>query len=282
MSCLRPASAARSARLAGLLLGLLLAAWSAPAQADTVGITIGGKAGPPGWDEAMGLQVFADDAVDPDARIFDAPDYQHQLLVPGPEEDAFLLGIRDGSVRLLPASAIEWNEQKLPAPDVAKATAAGSFTSLDGVIEFEREAYWSIRPQPPLEGPVSIEQLRKEKPEYFHAASKYQPDPEAVKSLSSVRGETRIVVFFGTWCLLCKEYLPHLLKTLEAAGNPKITVEYIGTSEDHQRPADLLKKYHADATPTFLVLQGGKEVGRIVEEPDDTVERDLALILSGR
>jgi thiol-disulfide isomerase/thioredoxin len=131
-------------------------------------------------------------------------------------------------------------------------------------------------------GPVTPEALRRDKPEYFHAASKYVPAAADVKVLQAVTGETKIVVFFGTWCLICKHYLPHLLKTVEAAANPRITLEYVGVTEDHREPADLLKRYGVNATPTFVVLQGGKEIGRITEEPDDSVEADLAAILGGR
>jgi thiol-disulfide isomerase/thioredoxin len=250
---------------------------------DVVGFTVGGnpsRAVP--WEESMGLQAVADDTVDADARIFDSPDYQRQLLLPGPAEDGFVLELKDRTVRRLPAVAIDWTPEGLPVPDLAKGVDAGGFFLLEGIVEFEADAVWSIRPQPALVGAVTFDELRRQKPEYFHAAAKYRPDSTAVRTLRAVTGETRIVVFFGTWCLICKQYLPHFLRTLEAAANPRISAEYVGVTEDHRQPAELLEKHGVETTPTILVLQGGREIGRITEEPDDSVELDLALILGGR
>jgi thiol-disulfide isomerase/thioredoxin len=269
--------------LAGLI-GFAGARVGPAAAAGTVAVTIGATtAESTGWDESMGLQAFREDSVDPDARLFDSPDYQQQLLVPGPGEECFLLLLKDRTVRRLPAGALAWSKGDRPSPDPTQGEAVGEFTLLSGIVEFEAgDAHWSIRPQPALVGVVTAESLRKEKPEYFHAAAKYVPDAAAVKTLRAVQGETKIIAFFGTWCLICKHYLPHLLKTMEAAANAKISVEYVGVTEDHAEPAEILKKYQVDTTPVFVVLQGGREIGRITEEPDDSVEKDLALILGGR
>lgn len=236
------------------------------------------------WEEAIGLQAMFDGAIDPDARLFDSPDYQSQLLVAGPEEDAFLLSLRDQSVLRLPAAAIAWNGDGLPLPDLAKGVAAGEFHVVEGEMSFEDDAHalWLVRPQPPMIGPVSAADLKKNKPDYLHLASKMTPDPKAVQTLQAVKGETRIVAFFGTWCLICKKHLPAFIKTIETVNNPRISVEYYGVTEDHLEPKAALETYQVSATPSFVVLQGGKEIGRITEEPDESIAEDLAFILAGR
>jgi len=245
-------------------------------------------AGPAGasrpWEEAIGLQAMFDGAIDPDARLFDSPDYQSQLLVAGPQEDAFLLSLRDQSVLRLPAAAIAWNGDGLPLPDLAKGVAAGEFHVVEGEMSFEDDAHalWLVRPQPPMVGPVSAAELQQNKPDYPHPAAHMTPDPKAVQTLQAVKGETQIVAFFGTWCLICKKHLPAFLKTMEMVNNPKITVEYYGVTEDHLEPKAVLEKYQVSATPSFVVLQGGKEIGRITEEPDESIAEDLAFILAGR
>ncbi len=235
------------------------------------------------WEEAIGLQAMADGVIDPDARLFDSPDYQRQLLLSGPEEGGFVLVLREQTVLRLPAEAVAWSANGELRPDLAKAVPAGEFEVVEGEMSFEADdRLWLIRPQPPMVGEVSFAELKKNKPDYLHLASKVVPDAAAVKTLQSVQGETKIVAFFGTWCLICKKHLPAFLKTIETVNNPKISVEYYGVTEDHLEPRSALERYQVSATPSFVVLQGGKEIGRITEEPHESMAEDLAFILAGK
>jgi thiol-disulfide isomerase/thioredoxin len=236
-----------------------------------------------GWDEAAGLQVMKGDSLDPGARIFDSPDYQQQMVVPGTGGQAYVLALKTQAVRALPVKSLSWTSDDKPAPDLSAAADAGQFLSDAGTISFTIDGTdWKIQPEPPLIGAVTPQELRADKPDYVHAAARYNPDPAAVKALKGVTTDTRIVVFFGTWCTYCKHWLPHFLKTLEVVGNPHITAEFFGVSEDQLEPKDALRQYGASSTPTFVVLQGGKEIGRIVENPEVSVEADLAHILGAQ
>lgn len=242
---------------------------SAPAAAD-------------GWGESLGLEAVAGDSVDALARIFDSPDYQRQLLLPGGGGPAFLLGLKDQVVKVLPRAAVAWTAEDLAVPDVARGKDGGKLSKLAGEVTFDAGGEsWTIRPAPPLVGPITLEALRKAKPDYVRLADKYTPDPGAVKTIASARG-TRLVVFFGSWCLLCKKAVPQLLKTIEAAKNPGLALEFYGVTEDHGEPKDPIAKYSISTTPVFIVVRGGKEIGRITEKPDVSVEKDLALILAGK
>jgi len=234
------------------------------------------------WDEAAGLNVSRDGAVDPGARIFDSPDYQRQLIVPGEGEDAYVVDLRKQSYAVLPASAVRY-EDDLPVPDLSAATpGAGILKDQDEISFFAGDHEWKVQSDPPLVGPITNEQFTKAKPEYFYRAAKYTPDPTAVKALQSVSAETRIVVFFGTWCTYCKKWIPRLIGSLEQAGNDRLKMEYVGVSEDQLEPEDQLKLYHVNATPSVVVMRGGKEIGRIVEHPEVSMEADLARILAQR
>ncbi len=235
------------------------------------------------WDEAAGLQVLADDAVDAKARIFDSPDYQTQLIVPGTGESAFVLGLKTQTLRLLPGKSIFWTAEDKPVPNLADAVSSGPFMKQGDVVSFTaNDASWQVQPEPPLVGPVSLEKLEEAKPDYVYAASRYTPDAASVQALRKLGTDTQVVIFFGTWCTYCKHWLPRFLKTLETVNNPKLTAEFYGMSEDQVEPRDAISKYRVTATPTFIVLQGGKEVGRVQEEPQESMEADLARILKLR
>lgn len=232
------------------------------------------------WEEVAGLQVLRSDASLPLARVFDSPDYLHQLIVTEASGPAFVLDLKAQSVSSLDPEAIAWSEEDLPAPDLAQALELGLFLNDAGILSFQgaTEGY-VIQPEPPLVGELSAEKLMASKPDYAHAAEKYTPDAKVIAALSKVQSPTVIKVFFGTWCSYCKHYLPQLMKTVEASHNPAFHIEFIGVSEDQSEPADLLGKYDVSLTPTFVVLQNGEELGRFEEEPLVSVEADLARIL---
>lgn len=232
------------------------------------------------WEEVAGLQVLHAEENLSLARIFDSPDFLHQLVVPGAGEEAFVLDLKARSVAALPIAAITWTEDSLPVPDLAQAVDLGAFHNDEGIVSFDGDGgLYTIQPEPPLVGPISMEKFRAAKPDYVHAAAKYAPDAASVEALTKVKSPTRIVVFFGTWCSYCKKWLPHLMKTVEAAQNPALQLEFVGMSEDQSEPADLLREHDISLTPSFVVLQGGKELGRFEEEPLLSVEADLARIL---
>jgi thioredoxin 1 len=262
---------------------LCLAGPTSEAPASQIVVTIGADspAAAEGWEESLGLQAVVDDSVDALARIYDSPDYQRQLLVPGKGDQAFLLGLKDRTVSVLPLASVAWTAEEGAVPDPARGKGAGTLAKVAGEVTFEAGASsWTIRPAPPLVGAITPEALRKAKPDYVRLAGKYTPDAGAVKSIAAAK-EAKIVVFFGSWCHLCKKSLPHLLKTLDAAKNPSLTLEIYGVTEDHLQPKDPIMKYSISTTPTFIVMRGGKEIGRITEKPDVSEEKDLALILAG-
>jgi thioredoxin 1 len=272
--------AARAWRLPALSAVLVGIALALPAAFAPGSATAATPAATQPWDETLGVEAALDGSVDALARVFDSPDYQKQLLVPGSGKEAYVLDLKSRSVAALPVSAVTWNEEDQAVPGGMPGRGAGSLNKLDGVITFEAGgSTWTIRPAPPMVGPITLESLRKAKPDYVALAARYTPDPAAVKTIAAAR-DTRLVVFFGSWCSLCKKYVPRLLKTLEAAKNPNLPVEFCGVTEDHQEPKDMVTKYGISTTPTIIVLRGGKEIGRISENPDESVEADLALILS--
>ncbi len=232
------------------------------------------------WAEAEGFRIMMGDSLDPRAHLFNSPDYQQELVLPG-SGDIFLLDLKAGSVRILPRKAMVWTDGRL-TPDLSVgARNGGAFHSDQGVVVFDANGLtWRVVPEPALVGPISLEALLQAKPEYVFAAKQHEPKRDAVDALRRLDVDTHVVVFFGTWCTFCRHWLPRFLKTLEVAANPRITAEFVGVSESGGEPKDAIARYKVTETPTFIVLQGGKEVGRIENEPNKgSIEEDLVGIL---
>ncbi|RYV03794.1 thiol reductase thioredoxin [Shewanella sp. OPT22] len=125
--------------------------------------------------------------------------------------------------------------------------------------------------------PTALDQKLSEYPDYD---GNYQTNPEFITPLKDVNSDTHIAVIIGTWCPDCHRDIPRFMSILNAANNNKISVEYIGVDKEKVDPQAESQAYDFTRLPTYIVMQKGKEVGRITERPETTLEQDLATILS--
>jgi thiol-disulfide isomerase/thioredoxin len=128
-------------------------------------------------------------------------------------------------------------------------------------------------------GPVTRDELMAKCPEWQAVAAAYAPAPEAVERLRAVSREVFVEVFLGTWCDDSKSHVSEFLKILEGVDNPLIRAEYIGIPEDKAKRPPYYRGKDIVKIPTFIVLIDGVEKGRIIENPVETVEQDLADII---
>ncbi|MCG9964127.1 MAG: thioredoxin family protein [Shewanella sp.] len=130
-----------------------------------------------------------------------------------------------------------------------------------------------------LTGVVEAQHLVKDLNEFAEGYKSYQVDTDALAPLKKVSEPTEIVVIIGTWCPDCHRETPRFIRIIEEVANPNIKVTYIGVDRSKQDPEGLAAKYEFKRIPTFIVQQQGKEIGRIVERPTVSLEKDLVEIL---
>ncbi len=92
-----------------------------------------------------------------------------------------------------------------------------------------------------------------------------------------------ITLFMGTWCGDSKREVPRILKMLDCCGFPaeKITLIMVSNAPDayKQSPQHEEAGKNIIRVPTILIHENGKEVGRIVETPITSLEKDMLAIL---
>lgn len=107
------------------------------------------------------------------------------------------------------------------------------------------------------------------------------------KKLNTLLRNKSIQIFMGTWCSDSKREVPRFMKIMDSLKFPKNKIQLIGVNREKHAFSgqDLGKRlkyvptfifYHnefADRTPT--------EIGRIVEAPVETLEKDMLKILLG-
>lgn len=107
-------------------------------------------------------------------------------------------------------------------------------------------------------------------------------DKESVPQLRKGLEDVRITAFMGTWCEDSQREVPAFFKILDEVDYESNTVKIVTVSEDKTEPAELVKNKNITNVPTFIFMKDGKELGRIVEYPLESLENDMVKILSGQ
>ena len=130
-----------------------------------------------------------------------------------------------------------------------------------------------------LVGKVTKEELYREFPVFEKNARNYFPREEVIRKISGIDEKIEIVMFLGTWCKDSVSEAPKLLKVYERADNPKFSLEIYGVDRKKKEGSGLCERYDIQRVPTVLFFKAGKELGRIIEYPEKSVEEDLLEIV---
>jgi len=110
----------------------------------------------------------------------------------------------------------------------------------------------------------------------------YQVDKTALAN-TKLEG-VELLVFVGTWCEDSQRELPHFYKILDHLGFPKKRLRVIALDNHPDRrktsPDGAEKGWNIEYVPTFILLKNGQELGRIVETPMVSLEKDMVGILA--
>lgn len=112
-------------------------------------------------------------------------------------------------------------------------------------------------------------------PEY----DSYSPNKEVVGELATLIDGIQIKIVLGTWCSDSQREVPRFIKLMEATNISVDNIEIICVNRGKTAIESGVDKGYIDFVPTFIVTRNGQEIGRIVEEPIETLELDLLSFL---
>lgn len=112
----------------------------------------------------------------------------------------------------------------------------------------------------------------------------FQVDEGLVEAIASkLEGELKIDVYFGFWCGDSKNNVPPFLKIMDvmAGFNEKIpTVNYYTVERKPTKETKyFVEEFKVERVPTFIFYRDGKEIGRIIENPKNSLIEDMMNIL---
>ncbi|RLV59010.1 thioredoxin [Parashewanella curva] len=131
-----------------------------------------------------------------------------------------------------------------------------------------------------LLGQLALPDLLEHLKNYPDYDADYQVDVDSLTSVLHFNKEITISVIIGTWCPDCHREIPRLAKVIDAIKGKNITVEYIGVDKQKTDPENISAQYQFERIPTIILHHDQQELGRIIEKPQQSLEKDLVEILT--
>lgn len=114
---------------------------------------------------------------------------------------------------------------------------------------------------------------------FFTGVNRYRPDPTWTKYISFYRDSFDVVAFAGTWCPDSKRMLPEFYRVMMASSYPLNRIKLYGLDRQLNGEGGAEKTYQVTKVPTFVLLHDGKEIGRITDRVQRSMEADMVSIL---
>ena len=107
----------------------------------------------------------------------------------------------------------------------------------------------------------------------------YSVDSVALKGVSGMMKEIKIIIVMGTWCSDSKREVPRFFKILDLLGYDQKNLTLICVDRNKKATGDEVEKLEIKLIPTFIFYKNDVEIGRIVETPKESLEKDLLKLL---
>lgn len=108
----------------------------------------------------------------------------------------------------------------------------------------------------------------------------YEPDKGTINQLKSKKTGIDILIVLGTWCSDSQEQVPRFFKILDKIHFNKKNLEMICVDRDKKAGDVETGVYDIQKIPTFIIFKKGREIGRIVETPYTSLEKDLLMFFN--
>ncbi len=111
---------------------------------------------------------------------------------------------------------------------------------------------------------------------------RFEPNLDVLKSVDGRMRNCKIDIIMGIWCRDTKTYLPRFLKLFDSMRIPDGHIKIYSINKSKKKPRKLIKQFQVKYLPTVIFSDDDGEIGRIVEYPYDTIEKDILKIFSDK
>lgn len=202
-------------------------------------------------------------AIDTAARIYESPNDAALLVVSDRLPSPVLIFVRSRGVQAVPAARLRQAGEGLTIERGDALADLGAFQLEGTEVRFTHGTVAAaLRPKPSLVGAHTLQELYQHTPRYRVDAEGYVPDPAIVAKLREAGKDYHVKVVFGSWCSVCKHYLPRGLAVANAIGDASIRFEYFGLPLEDPWHSPEVVRLGVKSLPTAIVYRGDQEIGR--------------------
>ena len=108
----------------------------------------------------------------------------------------------------------------------------------------------------------------------------YQPDYEVLDKLEGKLDDISITIVMGTWCSDSREQVPSFYKILDELNYPTDRINLICVDRNKKGLSNEADDLNIELVPTIIFYRNNEEIGRIIETPAESLEKDMLLIAS--
>ncbi len=109
----------------------------------------------------------------------------------------------------------------------------------------------------------------------------YKVDSTTAKECTGLLKNVNIKIVMGTWCSDSRREVPRFFKVMDYIKYPSDNVSIIAVGRNKLGQYNDVKGLNIKLIPTFIFYRNNKELGRIVESPKVSLEKDMLKILKG-
>lgn len=115
---------------------------------------------------------------------------------------------------------------------------------------------------------------------WFNAGyDSYEPDSAIIEKINHKIKNVDITVIMGTWCSDSRNGIPHFYKIIDFLKYPFEKITLINVDRKKTAEEIDISRFNIELIPTYIFYRNGEELGRIIENPIETLELDLLKII---
>ncbi|WP_157986429.1 hypothetical protein [Chitinophaga alhagiae] len=114
---------------------------------------------------------------------------------------------------------------------------------------------------------------------FYTGVNKYDVNANMVNYIKTNKEKIKLVALVNTADEASRKLLPEFYKVMILASVPEENIQMYGVDNSGNSGSEAADGYKVKKVPTILVLQNGKEEGRITAGSSGSVEENLAQIL---
>ena len=110
----------------------------------------------------------------------------------------------------------------------------------------------------------------------------YIPTPAITEFIAGeyAKGNLEFIIVGASWCHDSEVGMPEIIEILRSAKVPFEEIIIYGVDKNKVEPSGYAKSVNIEKVPTLIIIRNGKEIGRIIEKPTKSWEKDIYNILN--